>query len=510
MNDERKGADKYGSLLDTKHLQTDLKRKAVRGAGFTISAQMISYALQTVGTIILARLLSPEDFGLVAMVTAFSLLVQNFGVNGFTEAVIQRDDISQDQISKLFWVNLVIMLALTLAFVAFSPVLAWFYKEHQLIKIGFVMSLSIIFSGLSTIHWALLSRSMKFHLTSIISIFAALLSTGLAIIAAMKGMGYWSLVLRRLAQPLGVAICAWVVCRWLPRLPAKGTRIGSLLKFGVRTYGYFLMDYFRKNSDRIIVGRFFGKVPLGHYDRAYQLSAILPNQLTASLAGVGVAALSRLKDDAKRFMSYYAKALSILSFVAFPGSVLLTLIGKDLIILLLGARWAEAGDIFAALGPAIGLVVIYDSNVWLHISLGRPDRLFKWSILAFFAAITAFFIGKIYGPIGVAVSYSALFYIMLLPALRYAGKPMDIKTSFHLGILWKYWTAAFVSGGLYWLLSRVIPLTSVVYHHLAPFFRVGLSAVVYLGIYCVLILILFRGPEPFTLLRSISKELVSR
>jgi hypothetical protein len=99
---------------------------------------------------------------------------------------------------------------------------------------------------------------------------------------------------------------------------------------------------------------------------------------------------------------------------------------------------------------------------------------------------------------------------MLLPALRYAGKPMNIKTSFHLGILWKYWTAAFAAGGLYWLFSRLVPPTALVYQHLAPVFRVGLSAVLYGGLYCGLILILFRGPEPFTLLRSISKEVISK
>ena len=507
---ENSRVDKYNSLLDTQEVQSNLRRKAVRGAGVTIAAQMVSYILQTVGTIILARLLSPADFGLVAMVTAFSLAVQNFGYNGFIEAIIQRDKLTHDETSKLFWVNLVIMLSLTLGFIACSPLIAWYYREPQLVKISAVISLSILFSGLSTIHLGVLSRSMKFHLTSLVSISTALLSTALAIIAALKGWGYWALVLRRIAQPLGMALCAWALCRWLPGIPAKGTRIGDLIKFGVRTYGYFIMDYFRKNSDRIIVGRFFGKVPLGHYDRAYQLSALLPNQLTASLSGVGIAALSRLKDDAKRFMGYYAKSLSILAFVAFPGSVLLTLIGKDLIILLLGARWVEAGHIFAALGPAIGLVVIYDSNVWLHLSLGRPDRLFKWSILALVAAISSFVIGKTWGPIGVACAYSVLFYIMLLPALRYAGKPMNIKTSFHLGILWRYWTAAFAAGGVYWLLSRVFPPAAALYSHLALVFRVGLSAVVYAGLYFGLILVLFRGPEPFTLLRSISKEIISK
>jgi len=502
--------EKYRHILNTDHLMSGLKTRALRGAGFTVTSQALGFGLQTIGTIILARLLSPNDFGLVAMVTAFSLLVQNFGFNGFTEAVIQREGLSHDHISKLFWVNLLIMTGLTVAFAAASPLIAMFYGEPQLTRIGIVMSVSILCGGLSTIHLALLQRSMKFHLTSVIFLLAAILSTAVAIVAAARGLGYWSLVLRRIGQPLGMAVFAWLLLKWLPGRPAKGTSIASLLKFGIRTYAYFLMDYFRKNSDRVIVGRFFGTVPLGHYDRAYQFSAILPNQLTASLAGVGVAALSRLKDDPKRYLGYYAKALSILAFVAFPGSVLFTLIGKDLILLLLGNQWARAGDIFAALGPAVGLVVIYDSNVWLHISLGRPDRLFKWSIAAFFAALACFFVGKSFGPMGVAVAYSVLFYVMLLPALRYAGQPMGIKTAFHLGILWKYWAAAFLAGGVLLVAARILRPTAALYAHLGHLARVGLGSVIYAGLYFALVLILFRGPEPFRLLRSITREIVSR
>jgi len=498
--------EKYEALLDTKHLQSDLKRRAIRGAGFTTSASTVNFGIQTIGTIVLARLLSPEDFGLVAMVSAFSLLIQNFGINGFTEAVVQREEITHDQMSKLFWTNLIIMLTLTLTFMAMSPFIVWFYKEPQLKRIAIAMSFSILSGGLATCHQALLVRGMKFYVISIGSISAAFISTAIAIFTAIKGLGYWAIVLRQITYPLLTATSRWVFCHWRPSIPAGNTDIKPILKFGIHTYGNFLMDYLRKNSDKMIVGRFFGRSSLGHYDRATNLSSLLPNQLTSALSQVAVSTLSRLRGDPNRYLDYYAKSLSIQAFLAFPGSVLLTLIGKDLILLLLGAQWDKAGDIFVALGPAIGLVVIYDTNIWLHLSLGRPDRLLKWGIAVLLVALIAFFTGKFFGPMGVAIAYSTLFYVLLLPALYYAGRPLKIRLSFFLSILWKYWFSAFAAGAFFWMFLYIIKPTSLVFMGLTPFVRVTCSAFLYSLVYFLFIIILFKGPKPLTLLISTLKE----
>lgn len=505
-----KDAGKYENILDTRHLHTDLKMRAVKGAGFTITASTLGYGIQTIGTIILARLLSPEDFGMVAMVSTFSLLVQNFGLWGFVEAVVQRENISHDEMSKLFWTNLFIMLSLTLVFMASTPIITAFYREPQLKYITIAMSLSIIFGGLTTCHTALLFRGMKFHLTSIINVITGIISTVIAIVAATRGFGYWSLVLRRVSIPLLTAILVWLLCAWRPGIPKRNTDIKPLLKFGLNTYGNYLVDYFRKNADKVMVGKFFGKTPLGHYDRATQLSSVLPNQLTATLSGVGVATLSRLKNDRTRFLDYYAKALSILSFIAFPGSVLFTLVGKDIISVLLGPHWDRAGEIFTALGPAIGVVVIYDANIWLHLSLGRPDRLIKWGTFALVASLVSFLAGTIFGPLGVAVAYSALFYVLLFPALYYAGRPLNIKMSYFISVLWKYWFAAFISGAVYFALFKIIKPSAFYFEQLAPLARIGLSAFLYLLIYLIFIFVLFQGFRPITLLASTLRDIVRR
>jgi PST family polysaccharide transporter len=507
MSDKTKNKNDEQSIIKSSDLQQGIKKKVIVGAGFSVFAQTANYTIQTIGTIIMARLLVPEDFGLVTMVATFSLLIQNFGLNGFTEAVVQREEISQNQMSKLFWVNLLIMSVLTIGFIAASPLIVWFYKEPQLEKISIALAFTILFGGLSTCHLALLNRNMKFKIYSLVQVAAALSSTGLGVLLAIRGYGYWSLVLRRLSLPLITALLAWLFCRWLPSLPGKGPSIKPVLTFGIKTYGNYLLSYIRNNLDRILIGKAFGKAPLGHYDRANQLSSLLPNQLTIGLSGVGVAALSRLRNEPKRFLGYFEKSLAILSFVGFPGSILLTLEGKDIIIFLLGKNWSTAGDIFVALGPAIGVFVIYNTSTWLHISLGRPDRLLKWSIGVLIASALAYTFGLKYGPLGVAIAYSTLFYVLLIPALYYAGRPMKIKVSFYFSIIWKYWMASFSAGAITWFIFHVLGAPSLIYSQLSLLARIVLGSVVYLLMYLSAIYVLFRGLKPLSLLVSTVKEI---
>jgi PST family polysaccharide transporter len=498
------------SVMSTEHLQRGLKKTALVGASFSVFAQTLNYGIQTVGTVVLARILSPEDFGLVSMAATFCLLVQNYGINGFREAIIQRDDLTEDHLKKLFWVNLSIMAGLTLFFVAISPAIAWFFGEASVSSISKGMALSILFSGLGTCHLALLSRNMKFNLFAAAQVLAAFISTGLAIGLAVGGLGVWSLVLRWVSLPLATTIFAWLFCAWKPGIPAKGTSIRDILGFGNKTYGNFVLTYFRNNLDKILVGKAFGKSPLGHYDRSSQLSSVLPNQLTIALSGVGIATLSRLVNDPPRYKNYVFKAVSVLSFIGFPGSVLFTLLGRDIILVLLGDRWSIAGDIFAALGPGIGAFVIFSVNTWLHLSLGRPDRLLRWGFVVLGASVVSYSLGLLFGPVGVAVAYSALFYLLLIPTLAYAGKPAGLSASFFVGALWRYWTAGFVAGATYWFIfSRFAPAVRF-YRGLAPLLRIGFGSLCYPALYLAFIAVLFGGWQPLAMVASLIKETLSR
>ena len=243
MCDNKFKPSKVEDYFDTDHLSSNIKKHALKGAGSVLSAQVVNYIISLIGVMILGRLLSPEDFGLVAMVTAFSLLFLNFGINGFTESILQKDRINHELISTIFWVNVSISLILTVIFMALSPLLALFYKEHKIIPITIAMAFSIVFSGISVQHIALLKRNMRFVSTSANDVVAVILSFIVAVVMAWKGYGYWAVIARQLTIPLSTTVGAWILCRWRPGIPRLTKDVVPMIKFAFSIYGNFLIIY---------------------------------------------------------------------------------------------------------------------------------------------------------------------------------------------------------------------------------------------------------------------------
>jgi O-antigen/teichoic acid export membrane protein len=508
INTSQQGDEKYHEFFETSDLKNDLKSKTIRGAGVTIFAQLVYYGIQIIGAIILARLLTPDDFGLVMMVAAFSVLFQNFSVIGFTEVIVQREGIHHKQISTLFWINIGLCLLLATIFATLSPVFAWFYKDQRLSTIVIVMSLSIIFAGFSTHHQALLIRKMRFAEKAANDVFAVLFSVIIGILLATIGWGYWALVIRRISIPFTTAIGVWVLCRWRPGLPAFAKDVIPLLKFIFNYYGSFISSYIHRNLDKILIGRFHGSQALGFYERACQLSSMLPNQLYAPLSDVAIATLSRLQNDPEKYRNYYSNILSMLAFISMPASAALTLVGTDLIIFLLGSTWSKAGEVFSALGPGIGMSILYGTYSWLHISLGRADRLFRWSTFALIITIIAFLIGLPFGVLGVAVAYSASYYILICPALWYAGRPIGLRLSFFVSATWKSIISALIAGLLCWHIIYNYEITSNLFIQINIILRILLSILSCISIYLLLIIIFYRSTEPIFRFLSILYELL--
>jgi len=496
--------------FNTDHLKSGLRTRALKGASLTVIGQGTSFVIETAGTITLARLLTPHDFGLVTMVASLSLLLQSFGVNGFVEAVVQRREIGHSQISTLFWINVSLSFFLMLLFTAFGPLIVWFYKEPLLKPIVGAMALSIFLGGLSNQHVSLLTRNMEFSKTISNELVARVVSITAAILLAWKGFGYWALVAKWVTIPLMITLGSWLLCRWRPGLPARGTGVRPLLKFALHTYGNFVMSYFRRNIDKILIGRSFGSQQLGYYDRAYHLSNMLPVQILSPLNSVAIATFSRLIDDPERFRHNYLKVLSILAFIGMPLSAALTLTSHDVILLILGPHWSRTGKIFLAFGPSIGVAIIYLTHGWLHLSLGTPDRWFRWSIVEFIVTILCITIGLQFGALGVAVAFSISFYLLLGPALWYAGKPIGLKLSPVISTLWKYYISGFISALLCWLVFYKYAPVSDLYNDLNVLARIVIACVLCIALYLVLIIAFHKSTKPVTNFVSVLREMVGK
>lgn len=496
-----------GDYFDTKHLRTDLKKRAVQGAGFTVISQASTFLMHIISTVVLARLLTPDDFGLVAMVVTFSLLLQNVGLNGFTEAIMQKAELDQRLVSTLFWINIATSLGLTLLFIAAAPVLSWLYHEPRLQAISFGVALSIIFTGLANIHAALLKRGMEFKVTSTIFFAARTAGFLLAIALAWMGWGYWALVINIVAQPLVYAVCVWIFCSWRPGMPARNTGVRSMVVYALHVYGNFFLNYSSRNADIFLVGRYFGAVSLGFYKKAYDIFALPVNQLTAPLTDVALSTLSRLTGDPERYRRYYLDAVSILAFIGMAMGLLLTVNAHDLILLILGPQWTSAADIFMYFGPGVGIMLIYYTNSWLSLSLGRADRLFRWGFVELIVTVLSFVIGMPFGPAGVAAAWTLSFYVLTGVGLWYAGKPIQITFSAVLEAVWKYAVSALVAGAASYHLFRSVDAIAGTFGSLNIVVRLLLSGATGLSLYLLGILALYRGTRPFTQLLSLAGDM---
>lgn len=422
-----------------------MRQLAVRGAGVTVFAGGVTLVVQVGATMVLARLLLPADFGLVAMVTAFSLLLVNFGFNGLTEAIVQREELSRGLASTLFWINVGCGVLLTLLFAAAGSLLARFYHDPPVKHVAVLISLTIILSSLSTVHLALLKRAMKFTGVSVNDIAARLTSVVVSIVLGFLGWGYWALVAGAIAMPVSTCAGAWLMCRWIPGLPRRVPGTRQSLSFAFHTYGNFATNYLSRNTDNLLVGWRFNAQALGYYKKAYDLFALSANQLVGSIAVVVLAALSRVKKDSALFRSYLIDAMAAMTFVGMGLAAGLTLAGKDLILVLLGAKWAPAGHIFTFFGPGIGVMILYATHGWIHLAVGRPDRWFRWAILEFIVTCLLFILGLHWGPVGVATAWSVSFWILTIPAIWYAGEPIGLKVSSVLSAIWRYFAASLIA-----------------------------------------------------------------
>ncbi len=404
----------FSEALSTDHLHADLKGRSVRGGLLTLASQSAQFVMQTVSTVVLARLLVPADFGIVAMVTAVTGLAYAFADFGLSEATIQRKEITHEQVSTLFWINVAIGLVLTLITAGLGPVLARFYREPRLLTITLLSSLSFFIGGLRVQPNALLKRQMRFSALAFRDILAYVIAVPIAITMAWRGAGYWALVALPLTSNFMQMAVSWMLVRWRPGPPHRDSQVGSMLAFGGNVSLSYLIFNLNRSFDSVLIGRYWGAAPLGLYSRAYNLLMIPVRQLSTPAGNVTIPTFSRLQDDPERFARYYLRAVGLIIWITTPIFGFLFVAAKPVIVLVLGAKWVEAAPVFQILViSALGQLLL-ESTIWLFISRGQSARLLKLLLIISPIILGSFAIGLPFGIKGVALSGS-LVLVTILP-----------------------------------------------------------------------------------------------
>lgn len=487
-----------------------MRRQAIRGAGVTVFTQALVFALQLVSTVVLARLLTPRDFGLVTMVTTFSLPLASFGLNGFTDAILQSEEVSHESASNLFWINVVMGLVLALGFAEAGTLLQWFYKNSAVAPLAAGLSVTIFLSGTSVIHIALLKRAMGFSAASAIDFSARALYVVVSITFGFLGWGYWALVIGSAAQALATTIGAFWSCRWIPGIPKRAPGTNSMIRFAVHVYGRFSLNYSTRNMDNLLVGWRFGAPALGFYKKAYDLFLLPSSQLLSPVVSVAVSTLSKLNQNRAQYRHDFLRGLSIVALIGMATGADLTLVGQDLISVLLGPGWETAGRIFVLFGPGVGVMLIYNTLGWIHLSSGRADRWFRWTIIEFLVTVLLFVLALHWGPVGVAGAWTVSFWILTIPAFWYAGRPIELKVGAIVDAVWRYLLASVVSGAVCFAIVRSVVFLSFgagtdLRSALA---RLCATSVLFFLLYLVAVILLHGGLGPLRQFAKLLGELL--
>jgi PST family polysaccharide transporter len=463
----------------------DLKQRMLRGGVAKLLGQGLNFVLRVIYMIVLARLLTPADFGLVAMVTVITGIYGMFTTAGLSSATVQKAAVSDEQISTLFWINVVIGTVFAVLCVATAPVLAAFYKEPQLLQIALALAAGFLFTGAGVQHYALLQRHLRYVSITAIDAGSQVVSSLIGIGLALAGFGYWSLVAATVALPAGTTLGSWLAVRWVPGRPTWSADIRSMLHFGTTVTANNLFVYVGYNLEKVLLGRAWGPDVLGLYGRAYQLVSMPTDYINGAIGGVAFSALSRLQGDPVTLRSYFLKGYSLALSMTLPTTMFCGLFANEIILIVFGPKWAEAAAIFRLLTPTVLVFAVINPLAWLLLSTGLQGRSLRIALVLAPIVMVSYCIGLPYGPTGVALSYSIAMTLWVAPHVWWCLKGTGISMHDFFRVLREPLLSGFIAA------FAVLAFQVTVGTALGPYVRLILGGLIMCGLYFFVLLLVF-------------------
>lgn len=406
----------------------NLRSRAISGGLFSMASHAIRLFIQLGTMVLLSRLLSPGEYGLVAMVLPFVALIVLLQEAGVPMVTIMQQDITPEQASDLFWLNVALSAVLGTLLAVCAPLVAGFYDDERLLLIVYAFAAMMIPAAISVQHRSLLQRSMNFRLLAGIDIVNQFTAAALTVVAAWYGMGYWALILQTACLYLLQIPLLWMAYPWRPGRPRGFSQVRHLVRAGGEFAGFNILNFFSRYLDNVLIGKISGDVALGLYGRAYNLMLTPINQINAPLGQVATPLLSRLVDDPQRYRSAYRQTVEKLLLITMPGIVVLMAAAEPVTVMMLGPTWRDVAPILSALALAAVVQPLNNSTSWLFISQGRSRDMLRWGLISSPLMVASFVVGLPWGPVGVALSYAAVNLLVITPVLWFrVGSPLFSK-----------------------------------------------------------------------------------
>jgi O-antigen/teichoic acid export membrane protein len=472
-------AEKFSKFADTGAVRQNLKRKSVRGVLFMVSSAGIDFIIRLSSTFLLARLLSPTDFGLVAMVISVTAIAEQISELGLSTATIQCRELSHQQVTNLFWINFAAGCLLSLLICGLAPGIASFYRNPVLVPMTLAISTTFIWGGLTVQHQALLSRQMKQAHLAIIRLSASFLSLIVAIVLAINHFGVWALAWREVTRAFFVAAGMWLFCRWIPGWPRRNADIRDLLRYGSHLTLNQLAVACLTQLDRLLMGRFFGASPLGLYRQAQQLILAPVDHLNAPIYSVASPSLSILQVDAARYRRYYQRIVLVISLATMPFGLFVAIFAQEITHVLLGPQWTAATVFLQIFGLVAFLKPAVDTVLVVMLTYGLSKRMLVLSVIYYTLSAAFMFAGIYWGAVGIALSNVVTIVVLMFPKLYFSLRRTPVTVGAFFSAISTPAIASVVMAGGLLLFRGIISRYGMAVSLFSSF---GLAAVLYTAV----------------------------
>ncbi len=452
---------------------------AARGVFWTGLGQILRQIVQVVGSIALARLLTPDDFGLVGMAWFFVGLGQLFADFGMGWAIVHSRSTDRTELSSCFWLNLAVAGGFALAIAILSPQIAAFYRRADLAPLVAVISLSLLLSGLGVVPSALLSREMRFAELAQAQVLGALSGTAAAIALAWHGAGAWALVTQILLAPTIGLLLVSTSAKWYPAFVFSWSKVTSLAKFGVALLGSNLVGYANRNADTLLVGRFLGSAPLGVYSMAMQLMLYPLQHVSSVFVRVLFPTLAQIRDDLPRVRAAYLRAVGAICVITFPMMGGLFAVADDFVTVVFGPGWSELAPVLKVLAWVGMLQSIGTTVGTIYLTMGKPQLALRVSLAAAPVLIGGIAAGLPWGILGVAIGYGVASCAMFYTVAMRAFSLIELKLrEFHAAVYRPFLAT----------IAMVVAVVASVQalSQLSPIYRLVITIVLGVGVYAAM------------------------
>lgn len=386
------------------------------GLSWSLGSRVFTQLVQLGATLLLARVLSPEEFGLIAMITVLIGFAQFFMEMGLGSAIIQHPNVDEEQLSSLFWVNCSIGAVLTLGFWLLAPFIADFYHQPSLAPLTRLVSFTFLISALNVVQYNTLRREMRFRALGVVDSLGVVVSNLVGVSLAFAGFGVWALAWQSLLGALVPVVGIWIIRPWRPKFVFAYHRVRELLAFGGNLLAFNILNYSSQNVDDVAVGRAFGADALGAYSRAYELMRLPWRQVSGVVARVMLPAMAELRNDDERAREVYLRGIRYTALLNFAIIAIMFACADVLVAVVLGAQWLGVVPLLRIFCPTGAMTSVGTTVGWVYLSRGRADLMLRWEIGASLVKIAAIFAGIPFGVEGVAVSYGLATAVLFYPS----------------------------------------------------------------------------------------------